>query len=159
MTKKQVKNVFVSHIHEDDSGLKELKALLDENGLTIRDYSINSSSPNNAKSETYIKNEILAPQISACDTLVVYISPGTKDSKYVAWEIEYAEKHDKNIVGVWAHGEKGCDVPKALADHADAIVGWHGTSIVDAITGTQVGYQEPDGSPTTPINIKRYRCS
>jgi hypothetical protein len=61
----QVKNVFISHIHEDDKGLAELKSLLKNSGLTIRDYSINSNNPNNAKSEEYIKTQVLAPQINA----------------------------------------------------------------------------------------------
>jgi hypothetical protein len=110
----QIKNIFISHIHEDDKGLTDLKGLLAKNGLSVRDYSINSNNPNNAKSEEYIKSQVLAPQINACDTMVVYITPGTKDSKYVAWEIEYAEKQGKRIVGVWEHGEKGCDVPGVL---------------------------------------------
>lgn len=63
-----IKNVFVSHVHEDDAGLTKLKALLQKNGMTIRDSSINSSNPNNAKSPEYIKNEILAPQINWAGT-------------------------------------------------------------------------------------------
>ena len=43
------KNVFVSHVHEDDAGLGKLKDLLKANGMTIRDYSISSDNPNNAK--------------------------------------------------------------------------------------------------------------
>ena len=58
-----MKNVFISHIHEDDAGLGKLKDLLKAKGLTIRDYSINADNPNNAKSEDYIKSEILAPRI------------------------------------------------------------------------------------------------
>src|SRR5258708_6158471 len=86
----QTKNVFVSHVHEDDAGLAELKNLLAKNGMTIRDYSINSDNPNNAHSEDYIKSQILAPRISDCSTLLVYISPQTRESHYVNWEIEYA---------------------------------------------------------------------
>lgn len=108
----QTKNVFVSHVHEDDAGLADLRALLKNNGMAIRDYSINSDNPNNAHSEDYIKTQILAPRIRDCGTLIVYITPQTKDSHYVNWEIEYAEKEGKRIVGVWAHGEKGCDIPQ-----------------------------------------------
>ena len=108
------KNVFVSHIHEDDAGLGKLKDLLKANGMTIRDYSISSDNPNNAKSEDYIKSEILAPRIQQSSTLVVYISPESKNSDYVNWEIEYAQSKEKRIVGVWADGEKGCELPDAL---------------------------------------------
>ena len=87
---KDTKNVFVSHIHENDDGLVKFKDLLEDNGMTIRDYSISSDNPNNAHSEDYIKSQILAPRIQQCSTVVVYISPETKDSDYVNWEIEYA---------------------------------------------------------------------
>ena len=151
------KNVFISHIHEDDAGLGELKTLLGKNGMAIRDYSINSDNPNNASSESYIKSQILAPRIQACSVMVVYISPGTKNSAYVNWEIEYAQKLGIRIVGVWAHGEKGCDVPDALADYGDAIVGWHGNSIVDAIHGTD-SIEKPDGTKWDRKDIPRAQC-
>jgi hypothetical protein len=142
----QKRNVFISHVHEDDTGLADLKSLLKNNGMTIRDYSINSDNPNNAHSEDYIKSQILAPRIRDCGTMVVYVSPETKESHYVNWEIEYAQKLGKRIVGVWAHGDKDCEVPEALANYADAIVGWHGNSVIDAINGTTNSWERPDGS-------------
>lgn len=154
----QTKNVFISHVHEDDEGLAKLKSLLDKNGMTIRDYSIKSDNPNNAHSEEYIKSQILAPRIQGCSTMIVYISPDTKESHYVNWEIEYAQKEGKRIVGVWENGEKGCEVPDALADYADAVVGWHGNSIIDAINGKINGWEQPDGSPCESRDIKRYSC-
>ena len=154
----ELKNVFVSHVHEDDDGLGKLKSLLEKNGLKIRDYSISSDNPNNAKSEDYIKSEILAPRINVSSTLIVYVSPETKDSDYVNWEIEYAHQHEKRIVGVWAHGEEGCEVPEALDKYHDAVVGWTGNRIIDAIEGKIDGWQNPDGSESTPREIKRYSC-
>ena len=131
----ETKNVFISHIHEDDPGLDKLKSLLKDNRIKIRDYSISSDNTNNAHSEDYIKSEILAPRIQQSGVVVVYVSPETKDSEYVDWEIEYAQKCDKRIVGVWADGEAGCQLPDALNDYADAVVGWTGNRIVDAING------------------------
>nr|VFK54552.1 MAG: MTH538 TIR-like domain (DUF1863) [Candidatus Kentron sp. TUN]VFK57142.1 MAG: MTH538 TIR-like domain (DUF1863) [Candidatus Kentron sp. TUN] len=119
----QTKNAFISHVHEDDAGLAKLKNLLKGNGMVIRDYSIRSDNPNNAHSEDYIKYQILKPGIRQLGVLLVYISPETKSSEWVNWEIEYAERQDKRIVGVWAHGEKECEIPAALDDYADAIVG------------------------------------
>ena len=154
----EMKNVFVSHVHEDDPGLGKLKDLLKANGLTIRDYSISSDNPNRAKSEDYIKSEILAPRIQQSATLVVYVSPETKDSDYVNWEIEYAHRNDKRIVGVWADGEKGCELPEALTKYHDAVVGWTGNRIIDAINGKIDGWENPDGSQPSPRQIKRYSC-
>ena len=84
-----------------------------KNGLEVRDYSITSDKPNNAKSDDYIKGKILAPRIKACSTLVVYLTPETKNSQWVNWEINYAFEHEKNIVGVWARGSLGCDLPSS----------------------------------------------
>ena len=154
----ETKNVFISHIHEDDAGLGKLKGLLRDNGMAVRDYSITADNPNNAHSEDYIKSEILAPRIRQSSTLVVYISPETKDSKYVNWEIEYAQKQDKRIVGVWAYGEKDCEVPEALDKYADARVGWTGNRIIDAINGKINDLEGSDGSPVAPREIKRYSC-
>lgn len=153
------KNIFVSHLHEDDDGLGKLKTLLQNNGMTVRDYSINSDNPNNAHSEEYIKTQILAPRIRQSSTLVVYISPETKESKYVNWEIEYAEKQNKRIVGVWANGESGCEVPEALDEYADAIVGWTGNSIIDAINGATDGWWNPDGTQRPSREITRFSCA
>lgn len=154
----QINNVFISHIHEDDEGLGKLKDLLAENGMKIRDYSVSSDNPNKAKSEEYIKNEILAPRIDASGTLLVYISPETKDSHHVDWEIEYAEQHNKRIVGVWAWGESHCDIPQSLDNHYDAIVGWNGNNIIDAINGELDGYERPDGSAGERRPLKRHPC-
>ena len=153
----ETKNIFISHIHEDDAGLTKLKDLLSNNGMAIRDYSISKDNPNNARSEEYIKSEILAPRIQQSSTLVVYISPETKDSSYVNWEIEYAHKQDKRIVGVWAHGESGCEVPEALKNYADAVVGWNGESIIDAINGDSNEWYKPDGSQQSYRHIPRLR--
>lgn len=156
----ETKNVFISHVHEDDDGLGKLKGLLKDNGMVIRDYSISSDNPNNAHSEDYIKSQILAPRIQQSSVLIVYISPETKESEYVDWEIEYAEKlGNKRIVGVWADGENGCEVPDALKDYADAVVGWTGNRIIDAINGDIDDWENPDGTPPTPRQIKRYGCT
>ena len=152
------KNVFISHIHEDDPGLAKLKGLLGPHGMNIRDYSINADNPNNAHNEDYIKTSILAPRIRQSGVLLVYLSPDTKDSKYVNWEIEYAQKQGKRIVGVWAHGERGCELPEALENYADAVVGWQGTSIIDAINGELDGWYGADGVQREPLDIPRHNC-
>ncbi len=155
----KTKNIFISHIHEDDEGLGKLKSLLKDNGMTIRDYSINADNPNNAHSEKYIKSQILAPRIQQSSTLLVYISPETKDSEYVNWEIDYAQKQNKRIVGVWAHGENECEVPEALQKYADAVVGWTGNRIIDAINGKIDNWENADGTQRAKQDIKRYSCN
>jgi len=152
------KHVFISHIHEDDAKLAELKSLLARNGLEVRDSSINSSKPNRASSPEYIKYGILAPQIDWASTLVVYVSPNTKDSPWVNWEIEYAERQGKRIVGVWERGASGCELPAALEEYRDALVGWHCNSIINAIISEQDISENPDGSARPVVPLARHPC-
>ena len=79
----EIKNVFISHVHEDDAGLASLKDLIGKGGLAVRDSSINSSNPNDAKDPDYIKSQILAPQIQWASTLLVYMTPKTKESEWL----------------------------------------------------------------------------
>lgn len=154
----EIRNVFISHRHEDDAGLSELKRLVGQHGLTCRDYSITADNPNNAHNEQYIKSEILAPRIRQSGCLVVYASEKTKQSEWVEWEIDYAQKQGKRIVGVWARGDLNCELPTALERHADAMVGWSGESIIDAINGELNTWYNPDGSMYGYRAIPRFSC-
>ena len=132
--------------------------LIEKGGLTVRDSSINSSNPNDAKDPDYIKSRILAPQIQWASTLLVYITPDTKDSEWVNWEIEYAEKQGKRIIGVWDHGAAGVDIPDALEKFGKAVVGWQADKIKGAIEGTVNNWESPDGVIAPPRDVKRYSC-
>ena len=153
-----VRNVFISHIHEDDHRLTPLKNLLTNAGIEVRDSSIHSEKPNNAKNADYIKSAILRPRIEWASVLVVLITPDTKNSDWVTWEIECATRLGKRIVGVWDHGESQCDIPPALDKYADAIVGWQGDRVKDAIEERINNREQPDGTPTDPRAVPRYTC-
>ena len=158
MPEETIKNVFVSHVHEDDAGLQKLKDLVSSKGMTIRDASIHAGKENDAASPDYIKAQILAPQINWASTFIVYITPKTKDSKWVDWEIEYAEKAGKQIIGVWGHGDNNCEAPEALTKYADTVVGWNADRIIDAIDGKITDWDNPDGSQCASRPIARYKC-
>ena len=154
----EIRNVFISHIHEDDEGLPRLKDLVKKHGMVARDGSITTDKFNRATNESYIKSGILGPRIRWASTLVVYISPETKDSEWVNWEIEYAHKQGKRIIGVWEWGERDCEIPEALKRYGDALVGWNGESIIDAINGTSDKWHMKDGNQQDQRNIKRHNC-
>ena len=155
----EIKNVFISHVHEDDSVLKDFKEMLDKNGYQIRDSSINSDKPNQAQSPEYIKNEILAPRIRWASTMVVLISEITHESPWVDWEIEYAKKQGKRIVGVYVQNGTESDDPESLKLYADAVVGWQSGRVIDAISGSLNNWETPGGAPRPPRPIDRYDCS
>jgi len=155
------KNIFISHLHEDDKLLPKLKDLISNAGMEVRDGSINSDKPNEASNEAYIKREILAPRIDWASTLVVLITRHTAQSDWVNWEIKYAIEKGKNVVGVFAEGVTDADIPEELGKHATAIVGWQGDHVVGAINGNITGWDDPaTGSPRTSGDwtVKRYSC-
>lgn len=152
------KNVFVSHIEEDEDHIEGMKTLLSKRGFDYKDSSITSARPNKAKDPDYIKSEILAPAIDWASTVVVIISPDTRNHQWVEWEIEYAHKMDKRIVGVWTHGAAECDIPEALDKYADAVVGWNGERIEQAICGETNTWESSDGSQREARPIVRHGC-
>ncbi len=155
------KNIFISHVHEDDTLLPQLKDLISRAGMEVRDGSINSNKPNEAQNEEYIKREILAPRIQWASTLVVLITHDTAESWWVNWEIQYAIEQGKNVVGVFAQGAIDSDIPEELQKCGDAaIVGWQGERVVDAINGKIHDWDDPQtGQPRSPEwTVKRYSC-
>lgn len=155
------KNIFVSHVHEDDALLPDLKDLIQRAGMDVRDGSIHSDKPNDAESHEYIKSSILAPRIQWASTLVVLMTPDTAQSWWVNWEISYAIEQGKNVVGVFAQGATDADMPEELRKCGDAaIVGWQGDRVVDAINGKLRDWDDPrTGKPREPEWVlERYTC-
>ena len=155
------KNVFISHVHQDDALLPDLKNLISGAGMQVRDGSVNSDKPNDAENEEYIKREYLRPGIDWASTLIVLITHDTAQSWWVNWEIKYAVEQGKKVVGVFARGATDADVPDELGKLGDAaIVGWQGERVVGAINGDITGWDDPrTGEPRgREWRIERYKC-
>ena len=75
------------------------------------------------------------------------------------WEIEYAHKIGKRVIGVWAPGAKDTDLPRALDEYAYAVVGWNSERIIDAINGDIDDWSGPEGNPRPERAISRYACN
>lgn len=162
MRMSEKKNIFISHVHEDDELLPKLKDLIARAGMEVRDGSINSDKPNDATNEEYIKSEILAPRIQWASTLVVLITHDTAQSDWVNWEIKYAIEQGKNVIGVFAQGATDADIPEELRRYGDAaVVGWQGSRVVDAINGQITSWDDPaTGNPRTTPDwvVQRWNC-
>ena len=153
--KKEIKNIFVSHYHEDEDSIKQFKDLLSAD-YCIKNYSVTSEKYNNATNEEYIKS-LLRPLINQSSTLICLIGPETHDSKWVDWEIREAEKLDRQIIGVYIQGAKDSDIPPALEEFADAIVGWNTENIEKALGGESI-FVKSDGTPRDSISGGRGEC-
>lgn len=149
------KNIFISHFGGDEKYVEQFKSKIGNN-IKVRDGSIVETEPNNATNESYIKYQILAPKIDWAGTVVVLIGSQTKYRDYVNWEIDYAIRHDKRIVGVYLPGAKEEDVPENLLKYGDALVTWDNTKITSAITGN-VEWDTPTGAKR-PISAIRGTC-
>lgn len=156
-----IKNIFISHLHEDDELIPDIKKLIENAGMEVHDYSITDDKPNHAQNPDYIKYQILAPKIDLCSTLVVLVTHDTSESDYVNFEIRYAVGQGKRVVGVYAQGATDADIPEELGKCGDAAtVGWQGQRIIDAINGNLGKWDDPQtGTPRKPEwRIKRYSC-
>jgi hypothetical protein len=153
------RNLFISHAHRDDAELQELKNLLRRNGYDIRDSSIDSSKPNEATNEQYIKYNILAPRIDWAGAVLVLISPVTHTRPWVDWELEYAQRQGKRIVGVYVQGGKDSDLPASFQMYGDALVGWQADRVMDALEGRIDTLFMPDGETEFPErDIDPFTC-
>lgn len=149
----ETKGVLIGHLHEDEVGIPKLKELLELQGIAVRDYSVGPDNPDGAEPET------LERVVEQCSTLVLYLSAETKNHKWIDAMIDCANRLDKRIVGVWAHGrEEPCEIPGALEDYHNAVVGWTGNRILGAVSGKIKGFYNPDGSRGSPRDIDRYVC-
>lgn len=135
----EIKNIFVSHQHNDADKIEDLKNLIGRHGINMRDSSIYESKlKNNAKNEQYIKQKLIKPEMTWAGTVVVLIGKDTAKSDYVNWEIRTAAEMGKRIVGVFLRGAKEEDIPSELYEHGHQLVGWNGEKIVRAINGDQL---------------------
>lgn len=152
----EIKNVFVSHYHEYEDSIKNLKRLLGAK-YDLRNYSVTSEKFNNAKSDDYIKS-LLRPLIKQAGTFICLIGPNTHDSDWVDWEVREAARLNKPIIGIFLRGASNADLPDAVYELADTIVGWNEDRIVDAIKNGQTYFEKADGSPRNEIDGNRTTC-
>lgn len=152
---KDLINVFVSHYHEDEDNIKRMKDLLGDD-YSIRNYSVTSEKYNNASNKEYIQS-LLRPLINQASTFICLIGPNTHGSEWVNWEVEQAFKQGKRIIGVYLWGAKDSDIPPALEDAADAMVGWNHDTILDAINGNNI-FTNADGTVRPNVGGSRVTC-
>ena len=89
------------------------------------------------------------------------IGPETHTRPWVDWEIEYANREGKHIVGIFAHDGKDADVPDNFEKYGDDLVGWDSKNLISAIKAGHDGPWESPDSPPRPVKhtAGRERCS
>jgi hypothetical protein len=154
------RHVFISHHHADDAEVGNLTSLLSKKGYDIRNSSIRAKPANQRRLDRgLIKEEtlkrLLRMKISWAGAVVVLIGKETHKRPWVNWEIEQANRLNKRIVGVFAQGAKESEIPPALEKYATSIKGWNSDSIMAAIDGTAISFENPDGTqrPATHVRV------
>lgn len=143
------RHVFISHHHADDDHVSKLTDLLGRKGFEIRNSSIRAKPSNQARldakqiPERTLKR-LLRMKMSWAGTVIVLIGKETHQRPWVDWEINKANELGKRIVGVYTHGGTKADIPPALEKYGTALVKWNSASIIDAIEGKDVPFEDPD---------------
>jgi len=144
----KVKNLFISHHGKDDDHIRNLKELLQKRGYTIRNSSVDSLKPNDAKNEEYIKN-IIRDGVRWAGLTLVLIGKDTHTRTWVDYEIECSNRAGNRIVGVYIQGNNDGTIPEALEKFGDGLCGWNTDKIIDLIEGEGTDWENPDGTPRT----------
>ncbi|MDR0605061.1 MAG: TIR domain-containing protein [Bacteroidales bacterium] len=150
-------NIFISHYGGDEKYINSFKGMIGD-AYDVRDSSIVETDPNKAKDEQYIKYQILAPKIDWAGKVVVLIGPNTHERDYVNWEIEYALKQSKQIIGVFLPGASRSDIPEGLDKFGDYLVTWDHDKIISAINGEKISWENADGTQRPSITTQRGVC-
>lgn len=150
-------NVFISHFNEDEENIKNMKDLLATKGYQIKNSSIDSTKPNIATNDEYIKR-LLRLRIQWAGQFIVLIGSETHTRPWVDWEIEQAHKKGKRIIGVYIQGAKDSDVPENFDKYGDSVVGWNSEKIIKALDGTNYWENVSGGQRQNKWNSVRSNC-
>jgi hypothetical protein len=151
------RHLFISHHHKDDSLVDKFTGLLGDKGMDVRNSSIRAKPANQERLDKGLVDpkvikRLLRMKISWASTVVVLVGKDTHSRPWVDWEIGEANSQGKRIVGVFEHGGKNEDIPPNLEKYASAIVGWNANSIQKAVDGKDNIFENPDGTPRSPVN-------
>ena len=158
---KNIHNVFISHYGEDEQQLDSLKSRLKKNGCNIRNSSIEKRNYRDKfVSDATIAKEIRS-HINWCKTFIVMLGEHTHERPWVNYEIRYAARTGKTIVGIYKYGCKdNIELPEAYKRYGGSPIGWNSLDKLEGIMKGKIPTPEsPNGSEVQPIyNIIRINC-
>ena len=126
------RHVFISFANEDIDSINLLRGQSknENTDLDFSDYSVKE--PYNSENAEYIKRQI-TNQINLCSVTLVYLSPDSMNSKWVAWEISKSKELGKGVIGIYKDPVKTIDIPNGIREKLDSIVKWNHQEIMKAI--------------------------
>lgn len=154
-------NVFISHYGEDEPHLDKLRDRLNSIGCEVRNSSIEKKNYRKDKVEDATIAAEIRSHINWAGTFIVMIGEHTHERPWVNYEIRYAARQGKTIVGIYEYGCKdNVELPEAYKRYGGSPLGWNSLEKLDDIISGQVPAPEaPDSTPAGPIyNIIRIKC-
>ena len=154
-------NVFISHYGEDEPHLDRLRDRLKNIGCEVRNSSIEKKDYRKDKVADATIAAELRSHINWAGTFIVMIGEHTHERPWVNYEIRYAARQGKTIVGIYEHGCKdNRELPEAYKRYGGSPLGWNSLEKLDDIISGEVATPEaPDSTPAGPIhNIIRIIC-
>ena len=159
-------NVFISHYSGDVNRLRTLKDRLAAAGCDVRNSSVEEDKDNKIVHKGKIVSDAVVARylrrgIKWAKTFIVLIGEHTHERPWVNYEIRYAARQGKTIVGIY---ERGCkdnvELPEAYKRYGGSPLGWNSLEKLDDIISGEVPAPEaPDSTPSKPIyNIIRIIC-
>lgn len=159
----EMRNVFVSHHHKDDSSVDGLTSMVTGKGYTLRNSSIrvkpeNQSRLDQNKVSDRTIERLLRSKMRWASQVIVVIGEKTHSRPWVNWEIKAAHRLGKPIIGVYENGLKNqVEIPENLKKYATSIVGWRADSVIGALSG-ESQFQNPDGTPWPKVDGGNVIC-
>jgi hypothetical protein len=151
-------HVFISHYHKDDTDIDKLTNLLNSRGYDVRNSSIRVNPDNQERlRKGLVKPEtirrLLRMKISWASKVIVLIGKKTHSRPWVDWEIQQANEKGKPIIGVYAEGANGADVPPSFEEYGTKLVAWDPEQIISALEGTDSPFQTPAGESREQVHV------
>ena len=154
-------NVFISHYSEDEPHLDRLRDRLHTMGCEVRNSSIEKKNYRKNKVEDATIAAEIRSHINWAGTFIVMIGEHTHERPWVNYEIRYAARQGKTIVGIYEYGCKdNVELPEAYKRYGGSPLGWNSLEKLDDIIKGHIPAPEaPDCTPAAPIyNIIRIKC-
>lgn len=126
-----MKNLFISHSWSYPEAYEGLCRLLDDKKYSYKNYSVPKSDPIHNANNEYALEQAIKAQIERASVIIILAGVYATYSKWINIEIRLAKKLGKKIIAVQPWGAEKTSL--IVKNNADRIVGWNGSSIINAI--------------------------
>ncbi|MBE0392485.1 TIR domain-containing protein [Flavobacterium sp. PL002] len=156
------KNIFISHYGKDDAHVQSLKKRLNDQGYSVRNFSVDSTNHKDGRRPTdAVIKRLLDIRIKSSSTFICLLGSDTHTRKWVNYEIRKAFLEGKKIIGIYTHGNKDkVELPEAFKKYGTSTLGWNSIDAIgEIISGKKSNFEKPDGSKANNMyQIVRIKC-